>query len=71
MSRYCRREEKLGGMKYFFAFLWVIIITINRTKLSYITYSHNYICGWGAKKTSRQPQDRRAQERRCKRIFRG
>lgn len=26
------------------------------------------IIGWGAKKTSRRPEDRRAQERRCKRI---
>lgn len=32
-----------------------------------------FVChwGWGAKKTSRQPEDRRAQERRCKRILRG
>lgn len=32
---------------------------------------NSFAIGWGAKKTSRQPEDRRAQERRCKRISRG
>lgn len=54
--------------------LWVIVTTVSigiELGIQYWIHAIDFQSGWGAKKTSRRTQDRRAQERRCKRIPRG
>lgn len=59
------------GRKKFLQFLWANDCQVQgrgRFLNNLEQHWNQILIGWGAKKISRQPEDRRVQERRCKRI---